>query len=157
MGADGLGYAASVATIDLDSASPEQTFRAVAEMDDEEFEQLMAEPASRGKVIDAIVEHMVANFRPEKAEGVDAAIHLKLWDRPEGGYEHFELRIEDGTCELVRQPDNEDPDLTLKVRPTDLRKLVTGETGARRLAFKGRLRVLGDIGLAMKLQGLFGL
>ncbi len=41
------------------------------------------------------------------------------------------------------------------MRPTDLRKLVTGETGARRLALKGRLRAIGDIGLGMKMPDLF--
>ena len=113
----------------------------------------MEQPPQRAKVIDALVEHMVGLFRPEQAEGIDARIHLKLWDRPGGGYEHFELRIANGTCTLG-EPE-EDPDLTLKVRPADLRKLLTGETGARRLAFKGRLRAIGDIGLGMKLPDLF--
>ena len=62
--------------------------------------------------------------------------------------------IADGECKLAKRPRNE-PDLTLKVRPTDLRKLVTGETGARRLALKGRLRAIGDIGLGMKMPDLF--
>lgn len=141
--------------LDLEKASAADVYEAVAEMEEDEFEAIMERPADRARVIDALVEHMVGLFRPEKAEGIDAAIHLKLWDRPDGGYEHFELRIAEGTCELERQPDNEDPDLTLKVRPTDLRKLVTGESGARRMALKGRLRVVGDIGLAMKLQDLF--
>jgi hypothetical protein len=33
--------------------------------------------------------------------------------------------------------------------------MITGETGARRLALKGRLRVIGDLGLGMRLPDLF--
>ena len=51
----------------------------------------------------------------------------------------------------------EEPDLTLKVRPEDLRKIVTGETGTKRLAFRGRLRAIGDIRLGMRLSEIFDL
>ena len=133
-------------TIDFHTAAPAEIYDAVAEMDGDDFEELMQDPESRERVIEAMIEHMVGLFRPEKAKGVDAVIHIKLWDKPGGGYEHFEMVIADGECKLAKRPRNE-PDLTLKVRPTDLRKLVTGETGARRLALKGRLRAIGDIGL----------
>jgi putative sterol carrier protein len=142
-----------MARIDLESGSPAEIYEAIAEMDGDEFDELMEEPASREKVISALVDHMASLFRPEKAGDLEARIHIKLWDKPGGGYDHFELRIEDGTCELAEPTD--DPDLTLKVRPSDLRKLVTGETGAKRLAFKGRLRAIGDLGLGMKLPDLF--
>ncbi len=141
-------------TIDFHTAAPAEIYDAVAEMDGDDFEELMQDPESRERVIEAMIEHMVGLFRPEKAKGVDAVIHIKLWDKPGGGYEHFEMVIADGECKLAKRPRNE-PDLTLKVRPTDLRKLVTGETGARRLALKGRLRAIGDIGLGMKMPDLF--
>jgi putative sterol carrier protein len=138
---------------DLHAAKPAEIYEHVAAIDEEDFDELMAEPEARTRVIDAMVEHMASLFRPEKAEGVDAVIHIKLWDRPGGGYDHAELRIADGEC-VVQEPSG-DPDLTLKVRPGDLRKMITGETGARRLAFKGRLRAVGDIGLGLKLPDMF--
>lgn len=144
-----------VSRIDLDSADPLAVYAAIVEMDKDEFEDLMQEPPQRQRVIAALIEHMVGLFRPENAADVDAVIHIKLWDRPGGGYEHYELRIVNSTCALSHDPDSE-ADLTLKVRPTDLRKLITGETGARRLALIGRLRVIGDLGLGMKLPDLFG-
>lgn len=142
-----------MSSIDLESASPAEIYEAVAVMEKDEFERMMERPEQRQLVIDALVDHMVGLFRAERAEGIDARIHLKLWDRPGGGYDHFELRIADGACELGEP--GADPDLTLKVRPSDLRKLLTGETGARRLALKGRLRAIGDLGLGMKLPDLF--
>jgi putative sterol carrier protein len=133
--------------------TPAEIYERVAVMDEGDFDELMAEPEARKRVIDAMVEHMASLFRPEKAEGVDAVIHIKLWDRPGGGYDHAEMRIADGECR-VQEP-AEEPDLTLKVRPGDLRKMITGESGPRRLAIKGRLRVLGDIGLGLKLPDMF--
>ncbi|HKJ35726.1 MAG TPA: SCP2 sterol-binding domain-containing protein [Solirubrobacterales bacterium] len=139
---------------DLENAEPMEIYAAVAEMDDDEFEAMMQDPPRRKLVIDALIDHMVGIFRPEQAGDLEASIHIKLWDRPGGGYEHYEMQIADGACELIDDPDA-DPDLTLKVRPTDLRKLITGESGARRMALKGRLRVIGDLGLGMKLPDLF--
>jgi putative sterol carrier protein len=139
---------------ELEKSEPMEIYAAVAAMEDEEFERLMEDSPRRKLVIGALIDHMVGIFRPEKAGDLEASIHIKLWDRPGGGYDHYEMRIADGACKLVDDPDGE-PDLTLKVRPTDLRKMITGETGARRLALKGRLRVIGDLGLGMRLPDLF--
>ena len=116
----------------------------------------MGETASRERVIDGLVAHLATRLRPEAAGDLDAVIHVKLWDRPGGGYDHRELRIHDGVCEASDEPASE-PDLTLKVRPADLRRIVTGEVGPRRLAFTGRLRAIGDIRLGMRMSELFDL
>ena len=140
--------------LQLEEMEPAAVFTAIAAMSDEEFTALMDDPTKRPLVIAALVDHMASLFRADKAGDTEATIHIKLWDKPGGGYDHVELRIENGAIALHETPERE-ADLTLKVRPTDLRKLVTGESGARRLALKGRLRVLGDLGLAMKLPDLF--
>jgi putative sterol carrier protein len=143
-----------VARPDFENATPEQLYEQVQAMDDDEFEELMNDPASRDRVLGSIIDALVGLFRPEKAEGVEAVIHVKLWDAPGGGYDHYELLIANQTCRLATPPEA-DPDLTLKVRPTDLRKLINGDTGPKRLAFQGRLRAIGDLGLGMKLPDLF--
>lgn len=136
--------------------TPEEIYAGIVDLDEEQFEELMADAPSRDRVIDALLEHMAANLRPEVAGDLDAVIHIKLWDRPGGGYDHHELVIRDGACEARMEP-REEPDLTLKVRPGDLRKIVTGETGPKRLAFRNRLRAIGDIRLGMRLTELFDL
>ena len=141
--------------VDLD-ASPAEVYAAVVELDEDEFEELMGETASRERVIDALVAHLATHLRPEAAGDLDAVIHVKLWDRPGGGYDHRELRIHDGVCDASAEPSSE-PDLTLKIRPLDLRRIVTGEAGPKRLAFTGRLRAIGDIRLGMRLSELFDL
>ena len=126
----------------------------VEALEEDEFEALMADPESRGPVIDSLVDHFAGTYRGD--EDLEAVIHVKLWDSPDGGYDHRELVLSGGRCTANAAPQHE-PRLTLKVRPTDLRKIVTGEAGPRRLALRGRLRVLGDIRFGMRLQELFDL
>lgn len=141
--------------IDLD-AEPEAVFAAIKALDDDEFAALMAVTESRGKVIDALVQHLADRLQPERAEGMEEVIHVKLWDRPGGGYDHRELVIRDGVCTASTEP-AEEPDLTLKVRPEDLRRIVTGEASAKLLAIRGRLRAIGNIRLGMRLTEFFDL
>lgn len=143
-----------MAAVDFSSASDVEVYEAIATMEAEEFEAVMDDPACRERVIAALAGHMAGLFRTEKAGDLEATIHLKLWDKPGGGYDHVELRIADGSCTVVDEPESE-PDLTIKVRPTDLRDLITGRSGPKRLAFKGRLRAIGDIRLGMRLPELF--
>jgi putative sterol carrier protein len=139
--------------IDLD-APPAEVYAAINKLDDDDFQDLMAKPESREKVIDMLVAHLAGRLRSDKARDVDAVIHVKLWDKPGGGYDHREIVIRDGKCVVSDNP-SEDARLTLKIRPTDLRSVVTGKAGPKRLAFRGRLRAVGDIGLGMKLGDLF--
>jgi putative sterol carrier protein len=140
--------------IDFGTAEPGVIYRAVTGMSDDEFAVLMDDPSIRSRIIEALVVHMARLFRGDRAGTLEAVIHIKLWDRPGGGYDHFELLIANQDCRVSATPEHQ-PKLTLKVRPGDLRSLVTGQTGPRRLALKGRLRVIGDLKLGAKLPDLF--
>ena len=141
-------------SLDLTSATPPEIYEAVKEMDGDEFDALMEEPESRDVITRALVGHMAGLFRPEKAGDLEAVIHVKLWDRPGGGYDHFEMRIANGTCEISDEP-GDDAQMTLKIRPSDLRAMLAGETGPRRLAMRRKLTVLGDLKLGARLPDLF--
>jgi putative sterol carrier protein len=139
--------------IDL-TGSPADVYKRVETLDKDDFEQLMEAAETREPIIDALVDHFASQYKG--GDDVEAVIHVKLWDKPGGGYDHRELVIENGTCTPSPTPEH-DPRITLKVRPADLRAIVTGETGPRRLAMRGRLRVLGDLGFGMKLGDYFGI
>ena len=140
--------------IDLASASPPEIYEAVKAMDSDEFDALMEEPESRDLITRALVDHMAGLFRPEKAGDLEAVVHVKLWDKPGGGYDHFEMRIANGTCVISDEP-GDDARMTLKIRPSDLRAMLAGETGPRRLAMRRKLTVLGDLKLGARLPDLF--
>ena len=140
-------------SVDL-TGSPARVYQRVTELDEDEFAALMEDPDTRARIIDVLVDHFDTLYKGDPK--VDAVIHVKLWDRPDGGYDHRELVIKDGTCTASDQPEHE-PRLTLKIRPTDLRRIVTGDAGPRRLALQRKLTVLGDIRFGMKLTDLFEL
>lgn len=142
--------------LDLEKATPTEIYNGISEMDEDEFEGLMDDGRSRELIIGALLDHMSTLLRPDEAEGLDKTIHFKLWDRPGGGYDHFEMVIVDQSCSISTEPER-DADLTIKIRPTDLRKLITGETGPKRLALRRRFTALGDIKLGMRLPELFDL
>lgn len=135
------------------SGTPAQIYARVEDLDKDEFEDLMGDAKTREPIIDALAGHFAGQYRGDPA--IDAVIHLKLWDRPGGGYDHRELVLRDGSCTVSETPEH-DPRLTLKIRPVDLRSIVTGETGPKRLAMRRRLGVEGDIAFGMKLGDLFG-
>ncbi len=141
--------------IDLD-APPAELYAQIIALEDEVLEELMGDLEARERIIDVLIGHLAGRLRADRAAGLDAVIHVKLWDRPGGGYDHRELIIRDGRCTASERP-SEEPRLTLKVRPDDLRKIVTGETGPKRLAFRGRLRAVGDVRLGWGLSDMFDL
>jgi hypothetical protein len=136
------------------SGSPARVYARVIELDDEEFAALMEDGDTRARIIDVLVDHMATLYVGE--DDVEAVIHVKLWDRPGGGYDHRELVLSGGDCTVSDEPRHE-PRLTLKVRPTDLRRIVNGDAGPRRLALQRRLTVLGDLRFGMRLTDLFDL
>ena len=141
------------APFDLGSADPQEVARTVRTVSDEDLTALM-QSELRPQILDEIFGRMEEHFRGEKAGDLDAVMHWKIFDRPGGGYDHFEIVVADGCCSVSDHPRHE-PDVTLKAKPADFLKLVTGNAGPKTMALRGRLRVQGDLGLAAKLGGLF--
>jgi putative sterol carrier protein len=138
---------------DLAQADPGEVARLVRTVPDDDLTALM-QSELRPQVLDAIFARMEEHFRADKAGGLDAVLHWKIFDRPGGGYDHYEVVVSGGRC-LVNPVPTRDPDLTLKARPADFLKLVTGNASPTRMALRGRLRVQGDLALATRLGGLF--
>lgn len=94
---------------------------------------------------------MAQRFIPEKAEGVNAVIQFDL-SGDNGGL--FWLRVADGKCEAGDgQADN--PKMTLKAVADDYYAVVTGVLNPMQAFMSGKLKIQGDMSLAMKLQTMF--
>jgi putative sterol carrier protein len=139
--------------IDPTAVDPEEFARQVGLVSDDDLATLMSSEL-RSTALDEIFNRMVAHFRPERARGLDAVVHWKIFDRPGGGYDHFELVIADGACTLSDHP-GKAPNVTFRIPPVDFLKLVTGNASPTGLALRRRLQVLGDLGLARRLGTLF--
>lgn len=98
-----------------------------------------------------IFPEMKNHFVPDKAEGVDTLIQFDLAG-DNGGM--FWIRITNNTCETGNGMVN-DPDMILKSSADDYWLLVNGELNPIKAFTSGRIKVQGDIGLALKLQTMF--
>jgi len=125
----------------------------VANVSDDDLRALM-NSEMRGQVLDEIFRRMVQHFRPQRAQGVEAVIHWKILDRPDGGYDHYELIIEGGHASLSGTPSRE-PTLEFRIGPVHFLRLVTGNAAGPMLFMTGKLKIKGDLALAARAPGFF--
>jgi len=94
---------------------------------------------------------MAERLIPSKAEGVNATIQFNL-SGDNGGL--YWLRIADGKCE-AGQGQAENPKMTLKAAADDWFAVSTGKMNAMQAFMSGKIKIEGDMGMAMKLQTMF--
>lgn len=98
-----------------------------------------------------IFEKMPQAFVPEKAAGVNATIQLNL-NGDDGG--NWLLKIADGEI-AAEEGEADSPDLTLDMDADDYVALTRGEANPMTLFMAGRIKLQGDVTLAMKFQEMF--
>lgn len=101
--------------------------------------------------IDTLMDLLPQLFRPDQAQGINAVINFEL-SGDQGGI--WSLSIHDQKC-VVNQAGSDHPDLTLHARDKDILDIFTGRLSASRAVLLRRLRMSGDMSLAMKILGLF--
>ncbi len=104
---------------------------------------------------DIKVEQLVRNhekaFIPEAAEGVNAVIQYHLTGE-EGG--DWIVTIQDGKCTVA--PGNaENPKMTLTADAKDFKDVLLGKANGMQYFMQGKLKLAGDLNLAMKLTSFF--
>jgi putative sterol carrier protein len=144
---------ASGETPDFTSVSAEDLAALVANSSDEQLAQAMHGP-QREAALSEIFNRMAENLDPAKAKGHDAVVHFQILDRPDGGYDEFEVTIQDGACEVSQTPTN-DPRVTLKVEPAAFLKLITNQASGPGLFMTGKLKIEGDLMYAPQIASLF--
>jgi putative sterol carrier protein len=103
--------------------------------------------------ISEFIARMSAAFVPEKAAGVEGTIQLKLTGTQPG--EWF-IIIKDNQC-TYNQGTVDAPRLTVAADFADFIKIFTGQLDGMQAFMQGRIRITGDMGLALKLLQLFKL
>lgn len=101
--------------------------------------------------ISQLMEKMPGAFIPEKAQGVDAVIQFKFTGAEAGSWN---ATIKDGKC-TVAQGEVPSPKMTLTADSSDYIKIFTGELDGMKAFMEGKIKLGGDLNLAMKLMQMF--
>jgi putative sterol carrier protein len=96
---------------------------------------------------------MPGRFRPDKATGTNAVIQYDV--SGEGGGT-WNAVIKDGTC-TVSPGAATNPNLTLQIAASDWLDMLAGKQSGQMLFMSGKLKIKGDMGLAMKLGSMFSM
>ena len=142
------------APADIGEFDATQLARLVAGASDEQLAEGMSDPEARKRTLDEIFRRMSEHVEPSKARGNDAVIHWQILDRPEGGYDHYEVVLEGGECSATDQPSRE-PRVTFRIGPVDFLRLVSGNASGPMLFMGGKLKIEGDLMFAASLTSLF--
>ena len=103
--------------------------------------------------LEQIFEDMMKNFNAEKAEGVDAVFQFDMTGDDGGKYW---LKIVNGEV-TGDDGEHESPTMVLTADTADYKALMTGDLNPMMAFMQGKIKVKGDMGLALKLQAIFDL
>src|SRR5689334_21654758 len=96
---------------------------------------------------------MSSRFRADKASGTSAVIQYDV--SCDGGGTWYAV-IKDGTC-TVTPGAASNPNLTLSISAQDWLDMLSGKQSGQMLFMSGKLKIKGDMGLAMKLGSMFSM
>ena len=98
-----------------------------------------------------IFAEMPANLNADAAKGMNSTIQFKLTG--DGGGDYY-VEIKDGTAK-VSQGTAPSPNMTMTMAAQDYVDMITGKLNGQMAFMSGKLKIAGDMSLAMKMQTLF--
>jgi putative sterol carrier protein len=101
----------------------------------------------------SLLEKMRQQYKPDKAQNLDTVIQFNITDGDENRYW---LEVKGETLE-IHEGQADEPQMTLIAAKNDFADMVYGRSKAMQAFMSGKLRVKGDMSLAMKLQAIFDL
>ena len=102
--------------------------------------------------VSELMQKMPGAFIPEKAQGVDAVIHFKFTGTEAG---EWNATIKDGKVDVAQGTPPKQPNMTLTADSNDYVKIFTGELDGMQAFMQGKIKLGGDLNLAMKLMQMF--
>jgi putative sterol carrier protein len=101
--------------------------------------------------VEQLMEKMPGAFLPEKAQGVDSVVQFKFTGAEAG---EWVAVIREGKVEVSRGM-HPAPNMTLTADSQDYVKIFTGELDGMQAFMQGKIKLTGDLNLAMKLMQMF--
>jgi len=94
---------------------------------------------------------MSSRFKPDKARGLNAVVQYEITGEGGGSWH---ATFKDDTC-VVTSGIAANPTLTLTMSAQDWLDMLAGKLSGQMAFMSGKLKLKGDMGLAMKLPSLF--
>jgi putative sterol carrier protein len=129
----------------------------VGKLSDKDLAEGLADPGNRERVLNEIFQRMADHVDPTAIKDVDAVIHFKITDAPDGGDDTFEAVFKDGAVTVNHEPTSDDPKVTIIAGPVAFLKLVTGNDSPPMMFLKGKLKVKGDLMFAGQMASFFAI
>ncbi|HMM29027.1 MAG: SCP2 sterol-binding domain-containing protein [Chloroflexota bacterium] len=107
----------------------------------------------RASSLEEIFENVETGFSPEKAEGVNAIFQFNVTG--DGGGQYW-ARIANQQIEVERG-EHASPDMIMTATDEDFLALFNGELNPMMAFMQGKIKVKGEMALALKLQMMLGL
>jgi putative sterol carrier protein len=107
--------------------------------------------SSQNLNISQLLERLPEAFIPEAAAGINVTIQLTLSGDQSGSWI---MQIKDQTCQMISEGVDK-PDLALSADTQDCLDIFSGKLDPMRAYMRGKIRLHGDILLAMKLINIF--
>jgi putative sterol carrier protein len=140
--------------IDPAAVDPAAFVKAIKETPEDQLAAGMADPQVRHMVLEGIFSQWAEHFDGQKAGDTHAVLEWKIFDRPDGGYDRYQVVISNGTCSVQKDGEHE-PRVTFKLKPVDFLKLVSGNAAGPTMFMTGKLKIEGDLMFAAGVQSLF--
>jgi putative sterol carrier protein len=97
------------------------------------------------------VEAMKSRFNAGAASGMNAVYQVNLSGAEPGSYY---LAINDGQLETA-EGTHDSPNITINMASNDFVAMTNGQLNPTMAYMSGKLKIAGDMGLAMKMQNIF--
>lgn len=97
------------------------------------------------------VDIMKSRFNPSAASGLNAVYQVNLTGAEPS--QHY-LAIKDGGLETAEGV-HESPNITINMASSDFVAMTNGQLNPTMAYMSGKLKISGDMGLAMKMQSIF--
>jgi putative sterol carrier protein len=101
--------------------------------------------------VKGIFSAMPTNFNADAAKGMSSVIQFNLTGDGGGTYH---VAIKEGTC-AVTEGAHASPNMTMTMAASDYVDMINGKLNGQMAFMSGKLKIAGDMGLAMKMQSLF--
>ena len=107
--------------------------------------------ADTAAAVKEIFGQMPTNFNADAAKGMNSVIQFNL--SGDGGG-NWHVVINEGACS-VNEGSHASPNMTMTMAAQDYVDMISGKLNGQMAFMSGKLKIAGDMGLAMKMQTLF--